>query len=433
LRSLLLTVIAALAMLSLVQGQALATTETFSFGRQTSFVDESRILRLLGEVKNDSDTAMTNVIVKASFYDNEGNVLGEYQRSSELRVINPSESSPFEILYLDQATSDSVANYTLSATGQPTDAKEKRLVVTSSNSRLDVLGIYYINARASNEGPEKVTNVVMTATLYDSGGNVIAIGKALAEATRGVFDMEPNSEAAFGMAITSRLQTHKTAQYSLVVDSDQYMSETVFVQVSGPGLRNNAGGGNQTQSGCLIATAAFGSELVPQVQQLRGFRDGIALQTFAGSSFMNVFNAWYYSFSPSVADYERGAPWLQSAVRAGIYPLLAILDASAHVYGLLAFNGELGIIASGITASSLVGLLYFAPFAALAGVARRKKQWNLKGAKYALVLAWSASLAAIVLGEILAAPGAMMFGTALLVLSAIGTVVIAALRAAARL
>ena len=58
--------------------------------------------------------------------------------------------------------------------------------------------------------------------------------------------------------------------------------------------------------GCLIATATFGSELAPEVQKLREIRDNSLLQTESGEKFMNSFNDFYYSFSPIVADYERG-------------------------------------------------------------------------------------------------------------------------------
>jgi len=53
--------------------------------------------------------------------------------------------------------------------------------------------------------------------------------------------------------------------------------------------------------GCLIATATYGSELAPQVQQLRELRDNSLLQTESGTSFMNSFNEFYYSFSPYIA------------------------------------------------------------------------------------------------------------------------------------
>ena len=39
----------------------------------------------------------------------------------------------------------------------------------------------------------------------------------------------------------------------------------------------------QPKSGCLIATVAFGSELSPQVQFLRNFRDNRILSTVSGS------------------------------------------------------------------------------------------------------------------------------------------------------
>ena len=52
--------------------------------------------------------------------------------------------------------------------------------------------------------------------------------------------------------------------------------------------------------GCLIATATYGSELAPQVQQLREIRDNHLLGTESGTSFMNSFNQFYYSFSPVI-------------------------------------------------------------------------------------------------------------------------------------
>ena len=60
--------------------------------------------------------------------------------------------------------------------------------------------------------------------------------------------------------------------------------------------------------GCLIATATYGSELAPQVQQLRELRDNQLLQTESGTAFMGMFNDIYYSFSPTIADMEREHP-----------------------------------------------------------------------------------------------------------------------------
>lgn len=398
----------------------------FSFHDQFSYADETKIMHVLGEIRNESDSAMKNVLITISFYDKEGKLLDEFSRFPELRVINPGDSSPFEILYINQTTIDSVANFTLLAEGQPTGLKEKQLKITSSKSRLDLLGTYYINAVARNNGQETAANSIMIATLYDKDGRVVAMGRALAEAGPGSSNMTAGSEAPFGIAITEKLQTYKIAQYSLLVDSDRYVSDMVVLQPSGSGL---SAPDNQTQSGCLIATAAYGSELAPQVQQLRLFRDGIAIKTSAGSGFMKVFNGWYYSFSPSVASYERQTPWLQSAVRTLIQPLLGILVLSTSIYDSLAFNSELGIVAAGVTASMLIGLLYFAPIGAILGIASRKRHWCMSRATLVLAGSWAASMTLIAIAEIAAFETAMMFATSLLVLSAICTAVIAFARA----
>jgi len=83
--------------------------------------------------------------------------------------------------------------------------------------------------------------------------------------------------------------------------------------------------GGDDDGGCLIATAAFGSELSPQVQFLREIRDNTVLQTESGSAFMVGFNQFYYSFSPAIADYERENPSFKEAVKITLTPLLTSL------------------------------------------------------------------------------------------------------------
>ena len=114
--------------------------------------------------------------------------------------------------------------------------------------------------------------------------------------------------------------------------------------------------------GCLIATAAFGSEITPQVQFLRGFRDNYVMSTIAGSSFMEVFNTWYYSFSPTVADFERQNSIFRDSVKYLIYPLIGILSISEFVHTAM-YNSEIGLILAGFIASVLIGIVYLWPIA----------------------------------------------------------------------
>jgi hypothetical protein len=55
-------------------------------------------------------------------------------------------------------------------------------------------------------------------------------------------------------------------------------------------------------------------------------RDNTVLGTDSGSSFMETFNSIYYSFSPTIADWERESPIFKNAVRVAITPLLTSLS-----------------------------------------------------------------------------------------------------------
>jgi len=171
--------------------------------------------------------------------------------------------------------------------------------------------------------------------------------------------------------------------------------------------------------GCIIATATYGSELSPEVQFLRGFRDGTVMSTFAGSGFMKVFNAWYYSFSPYVADFVSKQPLLREAMKILLYPLLGILHISALTYSALSFNPELAIVATGLVASGLIGIVYFAPLSLITLLFMkryRKFRLNMSHLK-GLTAIWIVSIALICLAEATAAQPVMTVATAMLVLS----------------
>ena len=106
--------------------------------------------------------------------------------------------------------------------------------------------------------------------------------------------------------------------------------------------------------GCLIATAAFGSELSTQVQQLRETRDNKLMTTDTGNTFMNFFNKYYYSFSPMIADYERENPLFREAVKIFITPMIHTLTIINHVD----IDSEEKIIFYGVGIIVLNSLIY---------------------------------------------------------------------------
>ncbi len=120
--------------------------------------------------------------------------------------------------------------------------------------------------------------------------------------------------------------------------------------------------------GCLIATASFGSELAPQVQLLREIRDNTILQTKSGSAFMTGFNQLYYSFSPTIADYERENIIFKEAVKLTLIPLLTSLTLLQYVD----INSESEMLGYGIGIILLnIGMYFVAPAVLITKIRKR--------------------------------------------------------------
>jgi len=117
--------------------------------------------------------------------------------------------------------------------------------------------------------------------------------------------------------------------------------------------------------GCLIATATYGSEMAPQVQQLRELRDNTLLKSESGTAFMNSFNGMYYSFSPIIADLERENSLFKEAVKLFITPMISSLSLLNYVemdseesvlgYGISLIVLNLAMYV-GIPASVIIGI-----------------------------------------------------------------------------
>ena len=118
------------------------------------------------------------------------------------------------------------------------------------------------------------------------------------------------------------------------LDSFRILSQESPIMTTSEDKSSEEGGG------CLIATAAYGSEMAPQVQMLREIRDNQLMNTESGSAFMGAFNNVYYSFSPIIADMERENPMFKEVVKAGLTPMLSTLaimenaESESEVLGL---------------------------------------------------------------------------------------------------
>jgi len=124
--------------------------------------------------------------------------------------------------------------------------------------------------------------------------------------------------------------------------------------------------------GCLIATAAYGSELAPQVQQLREIRDNQLMNTESGSAFMSTFNELYYTFSPTIADMERESPVFKEIVKAGLTPMLSTLAIMENA------ESESEVLGLGLSVIALnLGMYIAAPAMMFYGISKKVKSLKL--------------------------------------------------------
>jgi len=114
--------------------------------------------------------------------------------------------------------------------------------------------------------------------------------------------------------------------------------------------------------GCIIATAAYGSEMHPDVLAVRQFRDTKVGNTYSGSNFLIVFNTWYYSWSPPVANLMSGNEALRFFMRLFLKPLMFTMKISENSYDLFSLNSEFAASISILVAASLCGIFYITPF-----------------------------------------------------------------------
>ena len=141
-----------------------------------------------------------------------------------------------------------------------------------------------------------------------------------------------------------------------------WMEGTVVVQEALPNSESENGGG------CLIATATYGTELAPQIQQLRELRDTKLLQTKSGTAFVESFNNFYYSFSPAISDYERQNPYFKEGVKVSITPMIWTLSILNHVE----MNSEAEVLGYGFSMVLLnIGIYIGIPIAIVFGVRKQ--------------------------------------------------------------
>jgi len=312
-------------------------------------------------------------------------------------------------------------------------------------------GTYTLTIQGSGDGTTAAYQVALTVSAKTNSVISLSLDKSsikIEESVKLSGSISPNPGSGYAVTIeyslggsawstVSTVNTASDGSYTYTWTPPSKGSYRFRSSWGGSIAYNGATSGEQTLtvetappvSPCVIATATYGSELSPEVQFLRSFRDQQVKSTFAGGQFMVAFNAWYYSFSPYIAQFIANNAFARAVMKVLLYPLIGILHLAAMTYNALSFSHELAVIMAGVVASALIGVVYFSPLAILALVLlRRYRKTTLRISQLRmLAIVWVASLFMILVGEVAPLPVLIMASTALFVLS---TLVLGALAAA---
>jgi peptidyl-prolyl cis-trans isomerase B (cyclophilin B) len=153
---------------------------------------------------------------------------------------------------------------------------------------------------------------------------------------------------------------NEISRFNESVNSFEILSEDNTI------MKTSSEDSSEEGGGCLIATATYGSELAPQVQQLRELRDNQLLNTESGTAFMSGFNEFYYSFSPIIADYQRENPYFKEAVKLAITPMISTLSLMENA------ESESEVLGLGLSVIVLnLGMYLGAPAIVIIGIKKR--------------------------------------------------------------
>ena len=175
---------------------------------------------------------------------------------------------------------------------------------------------------------------------------------------------------------------NKEPEYKAWFDRN-FPNQSIYdvVGLDKPSTTNSCGAGTHLENGmcvldkkgssgqCAIATAAYGTELAPQVQLLREVRDNVLFGTNSGTTFMGGFNEFYYSFSPTIADWERQSPIFKETVKLTIIPMLS----SMSILNYANIHSEQQMLGYGIGVILLnIGMYFVAPALVIAKLRKIK-------------------------------------------------------------
>lgn len=205
-------------------------------------------------------------------------------------------------------------------------------------------------AQPLNLSPADGSDAALTVTLFasefvDDDGDTHLASRWIIKNASGdsIYDGSFDTTAKNSFTVPSGLLQADRQYFWQVIYQDDRGAESAASAMTSFTTRNYV----PDKGGCFIATMAFGSPMAGQVEILRQFRDSYLLTNGSGRKFV----AWYYRTGPAVADYIKDMPFVKTAIRVLLYPLVG--------FSWLLISGYLPVVIVGFFLTVFLFFLFF--------------------------------------------------------------------------
>lgn len=229
------------------------------------------------------------------------------------------------------STSQTQTSTSIGGTSSSTSTSEIQNSATTSETQITT-STSETQTTTSSGQTQTTTSTTETQITTSTSETQTTTSTSEAQTATGTSETQITTSASETQATTSTSETQTTTAETSVTSP----TSTTSIMTAAETTTTVASSQPPSPPQCVIATAAFGSVLAPEVVYMRYVRDQLIGCTRSGRTLIEAFNTFYYSWSPAVAEVITRNELLMAVFRIILLPLVGIVHVSAMIFRSMA-------------------------------------------------------------------------------------------------
>ncbi len=187
------------------------------------YVGDDGAFHVVGEIQNNLESAINQVNVSVTLYDEAKNVVMTKETMSLVNTIMPEMKGPFDVIFLN-IKPEQIKSYSLDMDFSISQPKGQVIEITSSELSRDNHNNLIISGNVENNGETTANTIAVIATLYDRDGNVAAVSRVHPEPDY----LGSEDDTFFVITVLDKNRNSQVTNYSVVAESEEYAAVPEF-------------------------------------------------------------------------------------------------------------------------------------------------------------------------------------------------------------